>query len=338
MIVIRPIRNRDLDSLLDLAHEAAPGMTTLPPDRKTLREKIKRSRDSVARDVSEPGDEVYMLVAEDTETGKVVGTCSVIACLGEDEPFYSYKINKVTHVSRQLEKKVTVEQLHLSTHFEGFAEVATLYLSPDYRRDGIGKLLARSRYLLMAKFRDRFPKEVMADLRGYFDENGRSPFWEAVGRHFFDMEFIEADKYGAVHGNQFIADLIPNQPVYVNLLPAEAQEVIGRINPQGGPARAMLEREGFQWRGHVDVFDASPSVDVPIDELKTVKEAKRLTLVGEADGAASLTPYLAAAGDLANFKVCITPLEITEVGARLPAETMCALKVSSGDEILCIEH
>lgn len=338
MIIIRPIAETDLDGLLKLAHAAAPGMTTLPPDRDTLAGKIAKSQLSIARKVEEPGDEVYMLVAEDTDTGEIVGTSSVIACLGEDEPFYSYKLNKVTHVCRPLDKKVTVQQMHLSTHFEGFAEVATLFLLPEHRRDGNGKLLSRSRYLLMAKFRDRFPAEVMADLRGYFDDNGRSPFWEAVGRHFFEMDFVEADAYGAIHGNQFIADLMPNQPVYVNLLPREAQDVIGRVNPQGEPAKALLEREGFEWRGHVDVFDGAPSVDVHIDELKTVKDAKQLRVTGEAPPDELLPKYLIATGDLANFRVCITPMAINEDGAILPAQSLCALGLSSGSDILCVEY
>lgn len=338
MIIIRPIRGADLDSLLRLAHAAAPGMTTLPPDRRTLHAKITKSEQSVAREISRPGDEVYMLVAEDTATGEIVGTASVIACLGEEEPFYSYKLNKVTHVCRPLEKKVTVEQLHLSTHFEGFAEVATLYLLPEYRRDGIGKLLARSRYLLMARFRNRFPAEVMADLRGYFDDEGRSPFWDAVGRHFFDMDFIEADNYGAIHGNQFIADLMPTQPVYVSLLPQEAQDVIGRVNPQGEPALALLKREGFEWRGHIDIFDGAPSVDVHIDDLKTVTASRELTVAGEAAPDSSLPVYLVAVGELHDFKVCMTPLDVTGDSARMPAETLCALGIQSGSNILCVEH
>ena len=47
----------------------------------------------------------------------------------------------------------------------------------------------------MAEFRERFPAQVMADLRGYFDEQGRSPFWEAIGKHFFDMDFSSQPTY-----------------------------------------------------------------------------------------------------------------------------------------------
>jgi arginine N-succinyltransferase len=177
MIIVRPVEITDIDYLMEIALAASPGMTTLPPDRESLERKILISSKSITSTIKEPGSEVYLLVMEDTDTRKLVGTASIIAKLGMDDQFYSYKLNKQTQYSRQINKKVTVETLHLTNHFEGFAEVATLYLTDAYRKNGNGKLLARSRYLFMAQFRERFPDNVMADLRGYFDENGRSPFW-----------------------------------------------------------------------------------------------------------------------------------------------------------------
>lgn len=334
MIIVRPVREGDLDGLYDLAREAYPGMTTLPPDRDALAAKIALSSSSVAKGVSKPGSEVYMLVMEDTDTQAVVGTASVIACLGEEEPFYSYKLNKVTHKSRVLDKKVTVATLNLSNHFEGYAEVATLFLSPAYRRDGNGKLLARSRYLLMAAHRERFPKAVMADLRGHYEDGGRSAFWEAVGRHFFAMDFAEADVFGALHGNQFIAELMPTQPVYVNLLPADAQAVIGRVNTAGEPALELLAREGFRWQGHVDIFDAAPSVDADIDALTTVAGTRRAALAGPLAEGVEASPTLVAAGTIDGFTVCLVPAAETAAGAlRLPAEAIAALPVESGGDV-----
>lgn len=329
--MVRFVREDDLDSLYALAREAYPGMTTLPPDRGALAAKIAHSRASISKAVSRPGDEVYMLVMEDTATGAVVGTASVIACLGETEPFYSYKLNKVTHKSRVLDKKVTVSTLHLSNHFEGFAEVATLFLSPAYRRDGNGKLLARSRYLLMAANRSRFPQQVMADLRGHYEDGGRSAFWEAVGRHFFEMEFAEADVFGALNGNQFIAELMPTQPVYVNLLPPDAQAVIGRVNAAGEPALKLLEREGFRWHGHVDIFDAAPSVDAEIDQLETVAGAQRAALEGPLQGTDVPAPTLVAAGSLGEFSCCLVPAATGPEGIRLPAQAIEALPAVPGD-------
>ena len=331
MLIVRPIRREDIDGLLGLAQAAFPGMTTLPPDREVLAKKIEKSIASLSVSVTEPGRENYLLVMEDTDNKRLVGTAAIIARLGEEDQFYSYKINKVTHSHKALNKKVTVETLNLSNHFEGFAEVATLFLDSDYRKNGNGKLLARSRYLFMAEFRERFPDQVMADLRGYFDEHGRSPFWDAIGQHFFAMGFSEADLFGAVNGNQFIADLMPKQPIYVNLLPPEAQQVIGRPNDQGRPALAMLEKEGFHWRGQIDIFDGAPSVDAFINQLATIKNSKRLPIAQQTDNLDN-QQYLVCGGDAAQFASCISQLKMFDDGTvGLPEKTLQALDLQIGD-------
>jgi arginine N-succinyltransferase len=333
MIIVRPVREDDIDNLMRLAEAAYPGMTTLPPDGNALTKKIEKSTASLNKHVTEPGREDYLLVMEDTEANLLVGTAGIIAQLGEDDQFYSYKINKVTHSSKALDKKVSVETLNLSNHFEGFAEVATLFLDEPYRKNGNGKLLARSRYLFMAEFRERFPDQVMADLRGYFDAEGRSPFWDAIGQHFFDMDFTDADLFGALNGNQFIADLMPKQPIYVNLLSQEARDVIGRPNDQGKPALGMLEKEGFHWRGQIDIFDGAPSVDTFIDQLETIKASAVGSILGEATNCDE-TQYLVSGGEITSFTVCISRLEISNDGnVMLPVETMQVLNLSINDSV-----
>ena len=85
MIIVRPIKEQDIDNLLRLAEAAYPGMTTLPPDRDALIKKIAKSTASIAKQVAEPGRENYLLVMEDTATGQLVGTAGIIAQLGEDD-------------------------------------------------------------------------------------------------------------------------------------------------------------------------------------------------------------------------------------------------------------
>ena len=104
MIIVRPIREEDIDNLMRLAEAAYPGMTTLPPDRDALIKKIEKSTSSLSKQVTEPGRENYLLVMEDTETKRLAGTAGIISQLGEDDQFYSYKINKVTHSSKALDK------------------------------------------------------------------------------------------------------------------------------------------------------------------------------------------------------------------------------------------
>ncbi len=332
MIIVRIAQESDIDGVLQLAEQAYPGMTTLPPDHDVLTAKLGHSVRSVNKAVTQPDDESYFLVMEDTEQKKVVGTAAVIACLGRKDEFYSYKLNRVSQSCKELNKRVSVETLNLSNHFEGYSEVATLYLDKDYRKNGNGSLLARTRYLLMAQFRNRFPEGVMADLRGYFDEDGNSPFWNAVGCHFFEMGFAEADLYGATHGNQFIADLMPKHPIYVNMLPEAAQKVIGQCNVVGKPAMRMLENEGFRWNGHVDIFDAAPSVDTKIDDIHSIKNSAVAEVIGIAECAGNEHAYVVN-DDIGEFTCCRTLLSVENEGVRVSHHVFKALGLELGNKV-----
>ena len=59
----------------------------------------------------------------------------------------------------------------------------------------------------------------MAEMRGWQDENGKSPLWEALGSHFFNIPFPDADYISGIGNNQFIADLMPKYQIYIEMLP-----------------------------------------------------------------------------------------------------------------------
>jgi arginine N-succinyltransferase len=74
----------------------------------------------------------------------------------------------------------------------------------------------------------------------------------------------------------FIAELMPAYPIYISLLPEAAREVIGQVHPNTAPARAILEKEGFSWRGSVDIFDAGPVLEAETDQIRAVRDSQRL--------------------------------------------------------------
>ncbi|HRE42748.1 MAG TPA: arginine N-succinyltransferase, partial [Terricaulis sp.] len=123
--------------------------------------------------------------------------------------------------------------------FTGCTEVGSLFVRPEHRVPGVGRALAQCRYMLMAAAPHRFHHQVVSELRGVVSDDGVSPFWEAVGRHFFRMDFEEADRLSATTDNQFILDLMPQHPLYVDLLPAEARAVIGKCHRAGEGARSL---------------------------------------------------------------------------------------------------
>jgi arginine N-succinyltransferase len=273
----------------------------LPNDADTLRARLDWSAESFAKAVVEPQDEVYILVLEEPEQRRVVGTASILSRIGARWPFYSYKLGRATHVSQELKRSVSMQILYLVNDLEGASEVVGLFVHPDFRHSGVAALLARSRYLFIADHRERFSDRIVADIRGRNVE-GHSPFWDAVAKPFFGTEFDEADRYNAIHGNQFIADLMPRYPVYVAMLPESAAATIGQAHDASVPAQRMLEAEGFAWDGYVDIFDAGPTLTVRAGDLRTVRDSLVATAQSAPPGE-DLTPHLVATGNLSDFRV-----------------------------------
>lgn len=333
MIVVRPITANDLERLEQLAVESGPGMTNLPAGREILEEKIRTSVESFAREVIEPGEESYLLVGEDTATGEVIGTSAVIARVGVSKPFYSYKILALAHTSLELNKYETVRVLQMVNEYRGATEIATLYLTPAYRKDGNGRLLSRSRFLYMGEFPSRFSHLVMAEMRGVHDAEGHSVFWESLGQHFIGMDFSKADYLSSLGRHQFIADLMPAFPIYIRLLPEAAQEVIGLAHEDTRPALRLLEREGFRFEGCVDVFDAGPTIHAPLDQIRTVRESRH-ALVGDVVEALEGHGYLIAAARAERFRACRGALRQCDDGSvRIAREVAEALELAQGDPV-----
>ncbi|MFN7176258.1 MAG: arginine N-succinyltransferase [Thermaurantiacus sp.] len=329
---VRPARAADLDALLELAALTGGGFTNLPHDGQALAERIAWSEESLGVARAEPEDELYLLVLEERDTGRIGGTASLFSRVGVRWPFYSYKLTTISLKSRELERTFRTEVLHLVNDFDGASEVGGLFLHPDLRAGGLGRLLAKSRYLFIAGHRARFAKLVLAELRGVIDEGGNAPFWDAIAGRFFGMSFAEADRFNSLHGNQFIADLMPKYPVYVALLADDARAVIGQPHPAGRAALALLEKEGFGFHGYVDIFDGGPTVDAPVDSLETVREATRAEVSAHLSRAAAAETglRLVATGRLIGFRAMATQLALAGPGVAVPGQSGIVL----GEEIL----
>jgi arginine N-succinyltransferase len=329
--VIRAAKPGDLQSIYEMAKLTGGGFTNLPPDKKALRTKLERTEASFASDKEYPSDELYLLVLEDVDSGEVRGTCQIFGQVGQRWPFYSYRIGTDSKHSEQLDRTFHAQVLMLSNDLNGASEVGGLFLHPAARAGGLGLLLARSRYLFIARHRARFGDRILAELRGVIDEAGGSPFWDGVAGKFFGMSFQEADQFNAVHGNQFIADLMPKHPVYIAMLSDHARSVIGVPHPSGRAAMRMLENENFAFENYVDIFDGGPTMTARTDQVASISGAKNMEIsaIGSADELAG-EDALVATGSLADFRCCFGKVG---GGSTLDADAATLLGVSAGDDI-----
>ncbi|MBV7255634.1 arginine N-succinyltransferase [Pacificimonas sp. WHA3] len=330
---MRPARIDDVDAVMELAKLTGAGFTNLPPDRDSLAARLNWSDRSFAREDDAPQDELYMLLMEEAGTGRIGGSALLFSRLGVRWPFYSYRMSCLSQFSQELERTIRLDVLHLVNDFNDASEVGGLFLHPDLRTGGLGGMLARSRYLFIARHRQRFADRVIAELRGRIDENGHSPFWDGLGRQFFGMNFDEADTFNSLNGNQFIADLMPKLAIYTALLPEAAQAAIGQPHESGVPAMRMLEKEGFAYNGYVDIFDGGPTMVAATNSLRTIKAAQPMPVAAVTDMPDAERRGLAAAGQLRDFRAWSTSATVGENGLTLPSHEAATLNVTTGDTI-----
>ena len=334
---VRPASSDDFGAIYEMAKLTGGGFTNLPADRGALVAKLTRSEASFSSEASEPTDDMFMMVLENVETGQIRGTCQIFGMVGVHAPFYSYRIGTLTQTSKELDKTFRAETLTLTTHLEGSSEVGDLFLHPGERAGGLGLLLARSRYLFIKLQRERFGKRLLAELRGVIDESGGSPFWDSIAGRFFGMNFQEADEFNAMHGTQFIADLMPKTPIYTAMLPETARSVMGLPHPSGRAAMKMLEREGFQFDNYVDIFDGGPTMVVQTDQIRTIREAREHVLAEVVEDTEAAQHTMLAAGRLKSFAATYGYLQVDPDGtALLDPQSAAALQIKPGDRFLAM--
>ncbi|EZP71472.1 Arginine N-succinyltransferase [Sphingomonas paucimobilis] len=327
---MRPARADDLQTLYEMAKLTGGGFTNLPADRGALAAKLERTGQALARQSEGLEDELIVMVLENGATGQVRGTCQIHAVVGRNWPFYSYRLGVLTQHSRELSRTFRAEMLSLVTDLEGATEVGGLFLHPRERAEGLGLLLARSRYLYIRNHRSRFGDRVIAELRGVIDEAGGSPFWDGLAGRFFGMSFQEADEFNAVHGNQFIADLMPKTPIYTAMLSDTARAVIGLPHPNGRAAMRMLETEGFTSPGYIDIFDGGPTMVGQTNSLRTVADAQDVPLSAiHSEGGKKM---LVAAGRLGSYRCAYGFIDQDEDGSvSLDRASAAILGIEPGD-------
>ncbi len=330
-LVMRPARTDDLEALMELARLSGPGFTSLPVNEAILAHRLEASAAAFSRQLQHPLGGKFLMMMEDTETGRVEGCSAIKAGVGLQQPFFNYRIITLTQASPAVNRRIDMDALVLTNEFQGYTEVGTLFVKAGARGGGSGRLAAQSRYLLMATAPELFNQHVLSELRGVVDAEGVSPFWECLGRHFFRMDFAEADVLSATEGNQFILDLMPRHPIYVDVLPAEGREVIGRVHADGVGALKLLEWEGFEFARVVDIFDGGPLVTVRRDRIRTICESRLVTLAaGEPDEPAM--QGLASNDRLGDFRSTLALIqELDENRARIGQAALDRLELKPGD-------
>ncbi|MBY4675379.1 arginine N-succinyltransferase [Marinobacterium arenosum] len=332
MMVVRPIQEHDGPALRELARKTGPGFTSLQDNDRQVQQKLESALAAFNPD-EVPEEALYLFVMEDTDSGEVVGICGVEAAVGLSDPWYNYRVGTLVHASRELKVYNQINTLTITNDHTGYSELCTLFLSPDARHSKNGSLLSKSRFMFMAEFPQRFNEHLIAEMRGYSDENGVSPFWEGLGRHFFSIDFTQADQLSSMD-KVFIAELMPKNTIYTNLLPKDAQEAIGKTHEATTPARRLLENEGMRYTGYIDIFDGGPTLEARLNDIRAIQDSRYVKIHIDSTLEPEGELYLVSTTGFTDFRCCMTPL--TAVGnhvVTLPAKVAEALNITEGSTV-----
>lgn len=341
MLFVRPSKLSDLDQIERMARSTGPILHSLPPDRQRLQALVSHSIYSLRDDVEFPGEEGYLFVLEDSDTGRLHGTAGIVAIAGYSEPFYAFRNDVVVHASPELKVNRRVHVLAMSHELTGRSRLTGFYLDSEAftLARHVPDLLSRARLLFAAQHRPRFTDAVFTVLPGVADEAGHSPFWEGVGRKFFGRDFTPMEIASGGRGRTFIAEMMPADPLYVPLLSGDAQRVMGEPHPDARvPYRCHVD-EGLEPDCFVDIFDAGPVLTAALDLCHSVRHsALHVALRGEAPaGAGETVPYMVSNTSAEDFRAVVVDLPAhlySEV--VLPQAAADVLEIADGDEVRCV--
>jgi arginine N-succinyltransferase len=341
MFVVRPVELSDVSGLETLAAVTMPGVHTMPKTRDKIVASVERSIASFAAHVDIPSEESYLLVLEQAGTGEIVGTAAIFASAGSNGTYFSFRNDVIQQVSRDLNISHSVHALTLCSELTAYSQLSGFYVRDRARAGLEAALLSRARLLFAALAPHRFGDRFFVPLAGITNGEGQSPFWDALGRKFFKMDFLDAEKViGGARNRTLIVELMPHYPVYVPLLPGAAQAAMGQIHPDGELAFNLLTEEGFEADDYIDIFDGGPILQAHKHALRSFTSSllRRVADLQPSLAQDALVNYAVAAGAEQNFRAITLPCPPVETGEviQLPREAQDALMLAPGDDVICV--
>jgi arginine N-succinyltransferase len=330
--ILRSARQEDLNQIVDLAKQF--NLLNLPGDRKVLADKIERSTASFAGDLPKNQAE-YLFVIEDVEESLIVGSSLILPKHGTDEvPHTFFKVLKRNHYSEDLGIGFIHQVLRFQMDTDGPTEIGGLLVDKSYRRrpEKLGRQISFVRFNYIGMYPDRFEERLLCELTPPLTDEGRSEFWEALGRRFTGLPYQEADLLSQSH-KEFIQSLFPEEDIYLCLLDTKARTVVGRVGESTKPAQYLLESIGFHYLEEVDPFDGGPHYGAKVQELLPIKHGQLLRVAEWKDSNFKQVGLVGVDRD--HYSCVQTPYEARGDEIAIPLNTKRLLNIEN-DELVYV--
>lgn len=190
--------------------------------------------------------------------------------IGLDLPRHWYRVGWVVHAAAELGLFHRLQTLQLGNDLTGARELADIAWQPgldaDTQAAALGALLdaALAAVHTAAPLAGASPL-LIAELPGPREADGRSPFWQGLGRPFYGGDIGAAAQRFGPAWRSHVAALLPRQPVYSAFLPEAAQAAIGQVDPRLAVWAGLLRQARLRPSGHIGIDDGGPVLALPLD-------------------------------------------------------------------------
>lgn len=187
--------------------------------------------------------------------------------LGLTLPRYHFRLGRVVHAASELALFRVQTTLLLGNDHTGRAELTDLRCAPDLppqaQAQAFGELIQAAQALLRERPAD-FGDTLVAELPGWRDADGHSPFWQALGARFYAGDPAEAEARLGPDWRSHLAALLPRQTVYLSFLGTEAEARVLDVPAHAQPALSALRAAGFHPPEHARIDDGGPVLAWPV--------------------------------------------------------------------------
>ncbi len=321
LFLFRPIQMSDAPALLTLVEQASGGLSSLQPRLEFLKDYIASSEKSF-KGQKEPNEpHKYLMALIDVAEDRLIGCAAVKTEVGRESPFINFDL-----VGDGLD-----QYLEASSRFTGATEVGSLFLHSDYRASGLGRYLAKVRYLLIGTEPWRFGETIIAELRGICGAEG-SPLYDHLFMDKLEKTFLEADAEYFDRNPDALGEIVPLGRISTSDFPLEVKASIAQTHPSGIGAMKLLQSEGFIFSGTIDLFDAGPIMSVYRDTIRTIMNSKKAEIVDQ-DAILSSDRLLISAGNVEDFRAVVTTGLANADQVMVSEEARKLLNKDAGDQV-----
>ncbi len=218
-------------------------------------------RNQTGAALSLAGREDEWLVLADPTSGAPLACLRLVQHLGLELPRYSYHVGRVVHAAAELGLFCTQTTLLLGNDHSGDSELADLACAPglpfELQVACLTVLIQAALQRIQAQ-PAHHAERLIVELAGSSDEQGRAPFWQGLGAHFYASDPLAAQAKWGDAWRSHLAALLPRQTLYLSFLSEAAQTALAQVGAPAKPAAAALAMQGFGYSQHVRVDDGGP--------------------------------------------------------------------------------